>query len=156
MDASTGIAAGSLVMAGISAYIASRAVRIASRAVRESKRLQKEQWKRDELEIRRDVLRRLVAHCYLLTPSFQGKDGEPFIALNEAWVVFADFPKVIKALDKMHNELEKKDSLIEKKDSLSCNILNVVRAMAEVAEISIKDLDDKFIERPFTPPRPIP
>lgn len=138
MDVSTAIATGSLVMAGISAYIAFR-------AVRESRRLQEKQWKRDELEIRRDVLRRLFAYRYRLTESLKGGDGEPFIALNEAWVVYAGFPQVIDALTRMHDELGKEGCL-------SRNIVKVVRAMADAVNLSIKDLDDRLIEHPFTPP----
>ena len=98
MDASTKIAAGALVVALISAGISLW-------AVCESRRLQENQWKHDELVIRRDILRRLAGNCYRLTPEFQGQEGEPFTALNEAWVMYADFPQVIEALDKIHDEL---------------------------------------------------
>ena len=75
MDVSIWIACGSMILAGISAFIALR-------AVRESGRLQKQQWRRDELELRKDVLRRLFAYRYRLTESLKGQDGEPFIAFK--------------------------------------------------------------------------
>ena len=142
MDVSTwiaiGIAAGSMAIAGISAWIAFK-------AVRESKRLQEKQWRRDELELRRDVLRRLFAYRYRLTEALKGGDGEPFIALNEAWVVYAGFPDVTNALTKMHNELGKQGCL-------SHNIAVLIRAMSDAADLSIRDLDDRLITQPFTPP----
>ncbi|MDE0132032.1 MAG: hypothetical protein OXM62_04545 [bacterium] len=145
METNAWIAAGSMVIAGISALIAGISAFIAYRAVRESRRLQEKQWRRDELVLRRDVLRRLRGFSYRLTESLQGTDGEPFIALNEAWVVYADFPHVTNALTKMHNELGNKDSLRR-------NIVRLVGAMSVAAEVTRRGLDDKLIERPFTPP----
>ena len=67
---------------------------IAIIAVWQSWRLQNRQWRRDEIETRRDVLRRFFAYRYRLTDSLRGTDGEPFIALHEVWIVFAGFPEV--------------------------------------------------------------
>ena len=134
-----------IVSAIVSSVAAVIAVGVAAYAVCQTRRLQKEQWRKDELEPRRDVLRRLVGYSYRLTRSFTGTDGEPFIALNEAWVVFADVEEVTLNLKKMHNELGQKDLLRP-------NILALVKAMAIAAEIPLDDLDDKFIESPFTPP----
>lgn len=107
-------------------------------------KLQEDQWKRDELEIRRDVLRRLFAYRYRLTEALKGKDGEPFIALNEAWIVYADFPKVRKALTKMNEK--------GKGNNLCSNMVEVVRAMATAANLPTQNLDDRIICSPFTPP----
>lgn len=144
MDISIWLGLGSLITAIMALIVAITSIYIAVR-------LQKNQWKRDELEMRRDVLRRLFAYRYRLTESWKGKgqDGEPFIALNEAFIVFASFPQVICAVKKMHNDLEKEDS---PKGSLGCNIVKVVHAMADAAEFSTKDLDDSLIKIPFTPP----
>ena len=90
-------------------------------------------------------MRRLLAFRYRLTKGHMVTDGKPFVALNEAWVVFAGFPDVTKALSTMHNELGQDDRLPP-------NIIALVRAMAAAAEILLQDLDDDFIERPFTPP----
>ena len=57
-------------------------------------------WRRDELAVRRDVLRRLVGNAYRLTQRWQGQEGEPFI-------VYTDFPRVTSALENMHNELDR-------------------------------------------------
>ena len=147
MDVSTKKPAVSLVVTIVAVLIAAVSTFIAFKAVRQAEHLQQEQWKRDELALRRDVLRRLFAYRYRLTESLAGKDGEPFIALNEAFVVYADFPKVTKALTRMHDQLESDGHLIR-------NIVALVRAMADAANISVQDLDDGFIERPFTPPAP--
>ena len=110
------------------------------------RRLQKEQWERDGLEVRRDVLRRLSGYRYRLTEGRMGQDGEPFVALNEAWVVFAEFSEVKDALVRMHMELGEPGRL-------SKNYVLLVRAMAKAARVPVGDLDDVMLERPFTPPR---
>ena len=125
--------------------ITSISVIVAYWMLRQSRWLQQEQWRREEVALRRDVLRRLFAYRYRLTESLKGRDGEPFVALNEAWIVYADFPQVTEALTRMHNELG-----IEGR--LSPNIVALVRAMAEVTNVSVHDLDDNLIERPFTFP----
>ena len=113
--------------------------------MRQAARLQQEQWWRDETALRRDVLRRLFAYRYRLTESLKGRDGEPFIALNETLIVYADYPQVTDALIRMHNELGREGRL-------STNIVAVVRAMADAAKVSLEDLDERLIEHPFTPP----
>ncbi|MYB76354.1 MAG: hypothetical protein F4X83_04510 [Chloroflexi bacterium] len=138
MDISVYLAPGSLVISLISAVFAGM-------ALINSRRLQKAQREPQKLNLRRDVLRRLFAYRYRLTESLMGGDGEPFIALNEARIVYAGFPRVTEALNKMHRELG-----IE--GLLSLNIVALVRAMANAANVSVDDLDESFIERPFTPP----
>ncbi len=101
--------------------------------------------KQEKLEPKRDVLRRLVAHTYRLTKSLKGQDGEPFIALNEANVVFSDSGDVMKALTKMHDELSKKDRMID-------NIKKLVEEMAKASEVPADNISKKILERPFTPP----
>ena len=138
MDGSAWIAVGSLIVAFVSASIATF-------AVVESRRLQRMQWKRDDLELRRDVLRRLYGYRYRLTGSLMGTDGEPFVALNEARIVYAGFPNVVAALNRMQDELGVEGRLTR-------NIVALVTAMADAADISVKDLDDKLVVSPFTPP----
>ena len=77
----------------------------------------------NELEVKRDVLRRFAGNRYLLTESRVGRDGEPFVALNEVFVVYADHPQVISAPRKMHEELG-----IQNRPS--DNILTLTKAMA--------------------------
>lgn len=115
-------------------------------AVVQTWKIQKAQWARDELAVRRDVLRRLVGYRYRLTGGRLGQDGEPFIALNEAWVVFAKFPQVKNSLTKMHMELGEPGRLAE-------NYVSLVQAMAEAARIPFDDVDGVMLERPFTPPK---
>ena len=103
------------------------------------------QRKDDQLKLKRDVLRRLVGYSYRLTPAWSGRDGEPFIALNEAWIVFSDSSQVTDALVKMRNELGEEGRLIP-------NIRKVIREMSDSAQVRIKNLDDRFIDSPFTPP----
>ena len=129
----------------VSLLIALFSFALAAYATIQAKKLQANQWSRNELELRRDVLRRLLGYSYRLTDGFKGTDGEPFIALNEAWVVFADYPDVISALKQMHGELRQDDRLAP-------NLVALVTAMAVAAGIPTQDLNYYFIERPFTPP----
>ena len=97
-------------------------------------------WRRDELAVRRDVLRRLVGNAYRLTQRWQGQEGEPFI-------VYADFPRVTSALENMHNELGRDGWL-------SPNLVTVVMAMADAAKVPVKSLNERFITSPFVPGKP--
>ena len=77
------------------------------------------------LSAKRDVLRRFVGNRYLLTsPSNISREGEPFVALNEIFVVYAEHPQVIAALKKMHEELGTKGRLVD-------NIVTLTKAMAK-------------------------
>ena len=101
----------------------------------------------DQLAMQRDVLRRFAGNRYLLGEKGLGvqSNGEPFVALNEAFVVFAANPEVIEALQIMHAELDRPNRLVD-------NIVTLVKEMAAAADVPI-DLNDSFIERPFAPPR---
>jgi len=99
----------------------------------------------DRRKQKRDVLRRFVGNRYVLTGRHMGnQDGEPFIALNETFVVFADSHIVIAALKKMHQELGQPNRL-------SDNVVTLTKEMAKAAGVKIEGLNDDFIERPFTP-----
>ena len=99
------------------------------------------------LAVKRDVLRRFMGYRYVLTESGQdhGQGGEPFIALNEIFVVYAKDPLVITALKKMHEE-------INVQGRLSDNIVTLTKAMAKAAKLPALEVNDQFITIPFTPP----
>ena len=62
----------------------------------------------DELATKRDVLRRFAGNRYVLTENPRTTiqpNGEPFVALNEAFIVLAKDPRVIEALRVMHDQL---------------------------------------------------
>ena len=102
----------------------------------------------DKLATKRDVLRRFAGNRYVLTENSGATiqlNGEPFVALNEAFIVFAEDPTVIEALRVMHDQLGQQGRLVD-------NIVTVVKEMAEVSNVAI-NLNDSFIERPFTPRR---
>ncbi|MCC7300244.1 MAG: hypothetical protein IT583_04120 [Verrucomicrobia bacterium] len=100
--------------------------------------------KYDKEKLKRDVLRRLAGNRHLLTVVPCEAKGEPFIALNEAFIVFSDSPKVIAALKKMHDELRQSERLVD-------NIVTLIKTMAEAANVSVNILNDSFIECPFSP-----
>lgn len=101
--------------------------------------------RRDRRTAKRDVLRRFAGNRHVLTGvgSAIQPNGEPFVALNEALVVFAGDMEVIEALRTMHAELGQPGRLPE-------NIVTLVKRMAVAADVPIT-LNDSFIERPFAP-----
>ena len=98
----------------------------------------------DALILKRDVFRRFAGNRHLSTVVPCETSGEPFIALNKAFIVFNDSPAVVAALKKTHDELGQKERLV-------ANLVTVMKKMAESTGISIKELNDSFLERPFAP-----
>jgi hypothetical protein len=99
--------------------------------------------KYDRMKLRREVLRRFVGNRHLLVGPTTGQ-GEPFVALNEVFVVFSDAPAVISAIKKMHEELGEEGRLVD-------NIVTLTKAMACAAGVRLESVNDSFIEKPFTP-----
>ena len=128
------ISIAALVVSIVSAFIALI-------SVVQTKKLQREQWLQDELELRRDVLRRLCAYRHRLTESGAGQGDEPFIALNEAWVVFANHSTVVDALREMRVS----------PNQSSAHIVSIIKAMAEASNISLEGFDEVYLEYPFVP-----
>lgn len=106
-----------------------------------------DQKKHGETELRRDVLRRIMGYAYRLTEGAQQLDGEPFTALNEALVVFNNYPKVKELLRKFHQELGAPGRFAP-------NYLGLIKEMAEASGISIEFGDSSILERPFGPKKP--
>ena len=102
----------------------------------------------EKLEIKRDVIKRIVGYSYRLTEGRTGQDGEPFIALNQAYVIFADHPPVIAALVKFHDEPKINPTLTN-------NMVTLIKSMAEASALPVQasNLTDKFLTAPFTPPQ---
>ena len=98
------------------------------------------------ISVKRDVLRRFVGNRYVLTQQRLGFTGEPFVALNEIFVVYANDAKVIAALTKLHAERQQHNRLED-------NLVTLIKSMAKAAKIQIRELDDYFIMNPFTPPK---
>ncbi len=98
----------------------------------------------DALKLKRDVLRRLSGNRHLLTVVPCEAKAEPFIALNEAFIVFSDSPKVIAVLKRAHDELGQTDRLVD-------NLVTLMKEMAKASGVSMGDLNDSFLARPFTP-----
>ena len=94
-------------------------------------------------EIKKDVLRRVVGYRFLLTR--RGcvlQNGEPFVSLNEALVVFADEPDVVIALRSLGGD-EAESALVPK----------MIRLMARSAGVPLpSSVVDKDIQHPLTPP----
>ena len=98
------------------------------------------------LSVKRDVLRQFVGNSYILTKPTIGHIGEPFVSLNQIYVVYAEDEQVIRALRKLHEELTTVP------ESLIGNILQLIKAMVKAAEVPWSELNEEFIRRPFSPP----
>ena len=127
-----------MVISIVSLLIAFISAAVSCFAVYQAGVLQENQWERNEIELKRDVLRRLVGHRYVLTPGRTDPSAGAIVALNETWVVFADHPDVLRALRAMHQEEFKAEHLSA-----------LVKAMAQASGIDLVELDDYFIEHPF-------
>jgi len=101
------------------------------------------------LALKRDVLRRFLGYRFRLTAGSDLQQvDEPFVALNEAVVVFSDCPDVIRSLERMLNE-------IDQDNRFSDNIITLIKAMAKACRVSTTELNDSYFQRPFTPPNRI-
>lgn len=112
----------------------------------QARKLQRNQWDRNHLDLRRDVLRRLVGYRYRLTDNYVGTEGEPFIALNEIGIVFAESPKVIGAFDTFRSDRAAGNPLAP-------SLGDLIRALCEDAGLPMTHLTKDFIDYPLTPPK---
>ena len=62
--------------------------------------LQKRQWDHERLTLKQDVMRRVVGYGHRVIHGLITSE-EPYIALNEAHVVFSDCPDVLEALRRL-------------------------------------------------------
>ena len=94
----------------------------------------------DQRERRRDVLRRLVGNRHFLRgdPDVQS-NAEPYISLNEIFVVFANYPDVVSAVKQYHRTHGLDD------------LLTLIKVMAKASDVPIDNVNDEFILRPFGP-----
>lgn len=100
--------------------------------------------KRDQLELKRDVLRRVLGYRWQLAPARQHAEGHFFTALNEGLVVFAGDKDVEREIHAFHGAL---------KDGFRAEHLQpVAEAMAKSAKVPSKAWKKELFERPFAPP----
>ncbi len=92
--------------------------------------------------LKRDVLRRLVGYSYRLTTRLVGTDGEPFVAFNEAAVVYSKHKAVVNALKKMR----------DRPGVLENDFVDLVTKMAKAAKIPTDELNHDLLTQPLTPP----
>ena len=92
---------------------------------------------RDRLELRRDVLRRVMGYRWQLTLSDSQSKGEFFTALNEILIVFAGEKEVEKA----HEKYQIKHNFDD--------LVYLVKVMAKSAKIPTEKIDRNWFESPF-------
>ena len=98
---------------------------------------------RDHLEMKRDVLRRVLGYRWQLTPGRAHPDGGAFTALNEIPVVFAGDKDVETALGKFRGAVNE--------GFRAKHLVPLVQAMAKSAEVPHKGWSQDLIQHPFTP-----
>ena len=94
-------------------------------------------WSEDRWKL--EVFQRIVGNSHFAATGSEGPSGEPYVALNEVSVVFANDTEVISALEKLHRE----------KDGES--LIDLCKAMAEALKLP---LNEEFIAGPLTPVSP--
>ena len=100
---------------------------------------------RDHLELKRDVLRRVMGHRWTLTEGRQDSEGHFFTALNEALVVFAGDEEVGSEIQTFHKIVARASFRAE-------DLQPLAEAMARSARIPHEAWDNNMFERPFAPP----
>ncbi len=100
----------------------------------------------DERSVKRDVLRRVAGNRHVLTQRVPlPPSGEPFVALNEAFIVFANHPEVLTALENLRTGGNRDAE----------NVVALIKRMATASGVDI-GLDDAFIDTPFVRQTPQP
>ena len=99
---------------------------------------------RDRLELKRDVLRRVVGYRWHLTPSTPNSDSPFFTALNEIVVVFAGDEDVQHELNRFRQRLNE--------EFRREHLRPLLEAMARSADVPHKWWSDDLIESPLSPP----
>ena len=102
--------------------------------------------KHHRLSLKRDVLVRLVGNRHLFIGSLRTENSEPFVSLNQAFVVFEDSANVISALKDLHGATGTDGT-----GSADDKMVTLIKAMAKASGIGINNLNDSFLLTPFTP-----
>ena len=98
---------------------------------------------RDHLELKRDVLRRVLGYRWQLTQGHQEAEGHFFTALNEVLVVFAGDKDVEGEIDRFHSAL--------KRGFRAEDLQPLAEAMAKSARIPHGAWSRELFENPFAP-----
>lgn len=99
--------------------------------------------KRDHLELKRDVLRRVVGYRWVLTEVREDREGHIFTALNETMVVFAGDKAVETEIEKFHSALER--------GFRADDLWPLAKAMARSARVPCDGWKKELFVRPFSP-----
>ena len=98
---------------------------------------------RDHLELKRDVLRRVLGYRWQLTEGHQKGGGHFFTALNEVLVVFAGDKDVEREIHTFHSAL--------KRGFRAEDLQPLAEAMARSSRVPNEAWRKELFERPFTP-----
>ena len=101
---------------------------------------------RDHLQLKRDVLRRLMGYRWQLTPGRESSEGAVFTALNEIPVVYAGEKAVEEALDRFQEGVSG--------GFRAEHLVPLLRAMARSAGIPDRQWKEEFLVRPLSPQPP--
>lgn len=99
--------------------------------------------KHHRLSMKRDVLVRFVGNRHLFISDYRTNNNEPFISLNQAFVVFEDSPAVMSALKDLHESV--------RTEFVNDKMVSLIKEMSKASRIDINNLNDSFLLNPFTP-----
>ena len=90
----------------------------------------------EQLKLRQDVIRRLMANRHIIINSGNNNNIEELrVTLNESFIVYADFKDVISALRTLHRG----SPLLEDRKK---HFVDVIKKMAKAARVNINNLND--------------
>ena len=105
--------------------------------------------KRDHLDLKRDVLRRVMGYRWHLTNTFDNKNGGPlFTVLNEIPFVFSGEVKVEQAFEDFRKSAELKNQ--EDNSVVECLIL-LLKEMAHSCNVNCQNWNDGLLKTPISP-----
>ena len=100
--------------------------------------------RREQRSEKRAVLQRLCRDRAHILGLATGDATERYDALNEVPIAYADAPAVLAAVRQLHEQRQQPERLPD-------NLVTLIKAMAENADIDLSSLNDSFILEPFTP-----
>ena len=134
--------AGATIITALSTTIAAGVAAYSARGIWRSYRLQE---RKEKIDIKKDVLRRIVGNRFYLTQvDKMSVMGEPFVALNEACVVFSDDLEAMKSLRAFDEA--------KPPEKITVYFPKLIESLSAAAEVDGFELGGYFIDHPFAPP----
>ena len=96
--------------------------------------------------LRRDVLRKLAGHRYLIAGDISPVPNEFWVALNEVGIAYLDDDEVMEALRVFRTRVNR--------GQVAEDFVPLIEAMARAARLPAERLDSEMLTTPFAPQNP--